>query len=298
MNGDQIVLFPDGTKISKTIQVLPDLKFFNKRDKDGWTVIINNYLYEHPVYYPVECNNQSKTTLVDLKDGIKPELSRRNCSVIFPNNTNLCFDSHHIDFTKLCPTCKAKCTCSIKIHVENRYEHERFLACNDSYNKEFISDFKGRCKINTDYLQGELNRSNCNHFQRNDYQKSFLIHEDLSGDLLWNDKMVLREIENIQRHSEEHHNSAKLEEFTTSDGSMTEVKFFKNYYTNFDDKYLWSNYLHPFSPSESSSSSSEEVPVYQIGRSIFNILQEQETKHLSNIVKKFLNEENSTKLSL
>ncbi|KAL3269125.1 hypothetical protein HHI36_008206 [Cryptolaemus montrouzieri] len=124
MNGDQIVLFPDGTKISKTIQVLPDLKFFNKRDKDGWTVIINNYLYEHPVYYPVECNNQSKTTLVDLKDGIKPELSRRNCSVIFPNNTNLCFDSHHIDFTKLCPTCNAKCTCSIKIHVENRYEHE------------------------------------------------------------------------------------------------------------------------------------------------------------------------------
>ncbi|KAK9890769.1 hypothetical protein WA026_012114 [Henosepilachna vigintioctopunctata] len=294
-NGSVIFVFPDGTKITKSMVVDTKLSFFNKRDKEGWVIVSNIYLYEHPSYLPIEFKNgprlaNPRLALIYLKDNVKLELASNNCDIEFNEQSFIQLDPESINFKKVCLKCGSSCTCDIDIlpkdFKKTTEKFEPFLIMKDSYDKQFESDSQGRCKVNTDFIKGELNNLQCNHYLNNDYQKVFLIHGDLSGDLLWNDKMVVREIDKIKQEIKKDPLAATFEEFTTVDKSMTSFKFIRNKYVEFKDKYLSPRYMFPMVFMKTSDYDINPLPSYQVSKSIFNIIQEKDIRDLRDIFKK------------
>lgn len=286
-NGDQAFIFPDGTKITKSVEIAKTPEFFKKTDGLGWVNIYHTYLYEHPLYCPVKFENLNKMTTVMLKHNVLLRLSTLYTSILLDVENELLINSEQLLLTKTCSTCKSKCICDITVNLKDGDdENTKLLVCQDSYEKIFSSDFLGRCQINNNFIKDELNNQNCNHVQRRNYHRALLINSDLTGEVLWNDTMIVNELEKL---TNEDSGNVKVEQFTDASSNSVGIIFKRSYYENLNERFLWAKYLNPISFSHLETNSEiDEIEKYQVSRRIFNVLREQETKSLYHMVRNLL----------
>ncbi|XP_044755193.1 uncharacterized protein LOC123314137 [Coccinella septempunctata] len=289
-NGDQAVIFPDGTKITKTVQVEETLEFFVKRDKQGWVIVNHNYLYEHPLYCPVKLDQRNLQTSIILKKNVELKMSKLNTLISVDGKSEILITTENLRFTKMCPKCKSKCTCDIAVNLKvGDAESSQLLICKDSYGKVFTSDFLGRCQINKNFIEGELNDQNCNHVLQNDYHKAFLINPDLTGYLLWNENMIVRELKKMEEHVPKSANKVIVEEFKDVRSQSVGVVFKKNHYEHISERFIWPKYLQPILFANLEPSLDDAV-THQVCRRIFSVLGEKDTNILYRVVRNVLHD--------
>lgn len=227
--GTRIIQFPDNTRIHSWYNVEKDPIFVPGFSKgDGWVLVTINYTFEHPNYISVTYNEVNGYTRLNLSNATI-KISKESFRAHIGDDIVAEVDSGHISFGKSCFSCLQKCTSVINLNVTK--PEETLLEVCDSYNKKFICDSEGNCEINTDYIKGVENKEKCDHYWTMEHQQCYIINQDFSGSLLWQDSLIEGKIVDARTHHE-----ITLLNYYHKLSKTQYVKFFTEIYQSYPER--------------------------------------------------------------
>ncbi|CAG9860114.1 unnamed protein product [Phyllotreta striolata] len=223
---DKIVEFADGTRITTNVVIANELV-------DGYVYVTLHYKYEHP-HYATVIYGEDDILQVLLNNALIEKTKDDKCLLRLDAETTTTVNADHVVFEKRCKECDVpfKCTFDISVFHCNLLEFSKqFVHVEDSYLKHLFVDYAGICRVNKNFIVGNLNSANCNHRDKNVYKKLYAIKKTRSGEEYFRDKLVKSQIEKCLLQEE---NATVIKTGKT----FPKVRIEHKYYQNFVDSLL------------------------------------------------------------
>ncbi|XP_057656264.1 uncharacterized protein LOC130893862 [Diorhabda carinulata] len=230
-NGNRIVEFSDGTRISTSVRTSPELV-------DGYVYVDLYYKYEHPYYATVIYEVDELMRIVLNNDVVLEKTTNKIITLTMDNIVTTAVSADEVRFVKPCAKCRQQYICLFNIapfHTNSIDFSEQFLHAIDSYGKHFFVDYAGNCKNNASYKNGPLNLENCNHQIQNTYKRLFALKKSFYGEEFHTNGMV----NNLKEERKKKENTNIIErKVKRQQNEHLLLEFNTEHFESFADRYM------------------------------------------------------------